>query len=215
MHVSVEPENWYGGTYNYNGLKAKDWIVIEPSEFDIKPGGIKKVTVKIKVPKGRAGELVAQIFFASVMPGSETSAGAGVRSRLGATLYVAIKDTEKVLAKIKSIDISESDSKGAREVLLSVTVLNEGNVHLLPESGTIFIKPEKDGGVIELPLVTKQDILPEKEFSYTATWNNPVLRVGTYNVVAKIKYGRMFGREKGVELESAFEVDKTGKVITK
>ena len=37
MHVVVEPENWYLDAYDYKGLKAGDWLKIEPVEFDLAP----------------------------------------------------------------------------------------------------------------------------------------------------------------------------------
>jgi len=215
LHVSVEPESWYGSIYDYKGLQAKDWIKAEPAEFDIKPKEIKKIAVKIKVPTNMSGELVAQIFFASLMPGSDNTAGAGIQSRVGAILYVAIKDTEKVKAKIESINVSETIAKGNKEVAIKVTVANEGNIHILPESGRVLVKSEESEQVVQLPLLTKQEILPKRNFTYTAIWNNPVVKEGKYTVFCEIKYGKMYGREKTAKLESSFEADSSGKVMPK
>jgi len=210
IHVTVEPENWFAGNYDYKGLTAKDWIKCDVYEFDLKPREIKKVVVTIMVPKKASGELAAQIFFSS-----NSLESGGMRMRLGGILYVAIKDTEKINAEIRNMGIAEITSGGKRQVKISADVVNTGNIHVRPASGQVFIENNKGERISQLNVLTEQPVLPKDHFTYNTMWDPPVLEKGIYRVSASIKYGKMYGREKTAKSESSFEVDDSGKVIAK
>ena len=215
MHVIVEPENWFQGSYDYKGLEAKDWVTVEPAEFDLKPKEIKKVLVKVRVPKNAKGEIVAQIFFTSMILDSAGNAGGNMRSRLGGVLYVAIKDTEKTAAEIRDISVANLNAEDKKQIKVDVVLRNDGNVHIRPASGEVLIKDEKDRQVAQLNLDIDHAALPNKDFDYTAVWDKPELKEGKYRVFADIRYGKMYGKEKTAKLEKVFEVDKDGKVSPK
>ena len=215
IHVIIEPENWFQGSYDYKGLNAGDWIKTEPREFDLKPKEIKKILVTVRVPKKAKGELVGQIFFTSIMAGSSDDKGGSMRSRLGGVLYVAIRDTEKASAEIRNIDISSSATDKKEELKIGIILHNSGNVHIRPAEGTVVVSDEKGREINRLPFVTDYSVVPGQKFTYSALWENPALKEGRYCVSASIKYGKMYGKEKTTKFEKAFEVDKDGKVSVK
>ncbi len=214
VHVTVEPENWFVNSYDYKGLKAGDWIKAEPREFDLNPKEIKKVFMTVRVPKKAKGELAGQIFFTST-PANAPEGGGNMRSRLGAVLYVAIKDTEKVSARIRDIAVTGLQTDSKKQLKVSVNLHNDGNVHIRPAEGSVAIADDKGHEIAKLKLSTDYGVVPGEEFAYTVSWDNPALEKGKYKLSAFIKYGKMFAKEKVVKSEKIFEVNHDGKVIAK
>ena len=218
VHVTVDAENWFKDIYNYTDLKIGDWIKIDENEFDLKPKEIKKFAVTVRVPKKASGEVAAQIFFASAISGTAGNAGGAVNARLGAILYVAIKDTEKATVEIKNIDTSnmpQKERKDKKQIRFNVILHNNGNVHIRPAEGNVIVYDDKGRQVVKLQVDTGSAVMPGQEASYAATWDNPVIAEGKYKASASIRYGRMYGKEKTEKFESQFEVDGSGKVMTK
>lgn len=213
VHVVVEPENWVKGVYDYSKLPIEKWIKVDGREFDLKPMEIKKLRVTVKVPKDVKGELVAQIFFTSVPVGADEASG--IRSRLGAVLYVAIKDTEKPVLEIRNISVTDVTGQDGNKLKIGVNTKNEGNVHIRPSSGLLNIFDEKGRRVAQASLLVDQPVLPGNELAYEAVLDRPELKQGKYSVYCDIKYGKMYGREKAAKLVKEFEIDNSGKVIIK
>ena len=215
IHVTIAPDNWYQDSYDYQGVKAAEWIKAEPREFDLAPKEIRKVLITIKIPKKAKGELVGQIFFCSAPAGTPDAAAGNIQAKLGVILYAAVKDTEKVNAEIHNIDISNLTVDGKERLSVGVVVGNTGNVHVRPAAGDVLVSDEKGVEVNRLNLPTDASVVPGQEVTYTAQWDKPVLTEGKYKASASLKYGRMYGREKKVNFEKWFEIDKQGKVISK
>lgn len=222
-HISVEPENWFKDAYSYNGLAIEDWISLDSYEFDLEPKEIKKLKLTITVPKDRTDELVAQIFFTSTVGKAEGEAGpggSGVRARLGAVLYVAIKGAEKVEAEIRNIDITKVTEDGEKKLKIGVTVRNKGNVHLRP-AGKVLIETKKGEKIAELDLKSGKAVLPGQEQAYYAAWNESKPGKGKYRASATVDYGKIFAYEKPLDLgkridsKRAFEINKEGEVVLK
>ncbi len=215
VHVTIEPENWLQDTYDYSWIIAGDWIKAEPGKFDLKPKEIKKVRVMVRVPKKAKGELVAQIFFTSAIAGAADDAGGSIKSRLGAVLYVAIKDTEKLNAEIRDISVSDVKINEKDEIKIDVFLRNKGNVHIRPAEGRVVVSDAKGREISRLPMVTDYSVVPGQEFAYTVSWDSPTLTEGKYKISAFMKYGRMYAREREAKFEKWFTTDKTGKVVVK
>ena len=215
IHVTVDPENWFRDVYNYAGLKISDWIKIGESEFDLNPKEIKKLSVTVKVPKEARGEIVAQIFFASAISETAGNAGGRINARLGAILYVAIKDTEKVKAEIMGIDVKNTGEGKAAQLKIDVAVQNEGNVHIRPASGILTIYDGKGQEAARINMPPEQSVLPGRTEKYSVVWDNPTLKEGNYSISCEIKYGKMYAKEKTAEFKKSFELDNAGKVIVK
>lgn len=131
-HIVVEPENWFKEAYDYGKLEIKDWVEFDIYEFDLKPKEIKKLRLRIKVPKDVKGELVSQIFFTSSVLTEDGKPSESIKARVGAVLYVAIKGTEIVDAEISNIAISKEYREDKKVIKVEASVNNKGNVHIRP-----------------------------------------------------------------------------------
>lgn len=213
IHVVVQPENWAKGVYDYSKFSIEKWVKLDFYEFDLKPKEIKKLRLTVKVPKEASGELVAQIFFSSLPVGAD--AVTGVRSRLGAVLYVAVKNTEKPWLAINSANVTDVAGQDGNRLKITVSTLNEGNVHIHSSSGIVTIFDEKGGRITQADLPVDISVLPGNEFAYEVVIDRPELKQGKYSISCEIRYGKMYGREKTAKFKGSFEVDAAGKVSAK
>jgi hypothetical protein len=214
-HIVVEPENWFKEAYDYGKLEIKDWVEFDIYEFDLKPKEIKKLRLRIKVPKDVKGELVSQIFFTSSVLTEDGKPSEGIKARVGGVLYVAIKGTEIVDAEIKSIAVSKESNEKAKEKLkIEISVNNKGNAHIRP-TGRVAIDDKDGKRLIELEIESGKPALPGQEIAYSASWDDPRLKSGEYKASAAINYGKELGTEKTAALEKVFEIGKDGKVMVK
>ncbi|MCX5666737.1 MAG: hypothetical protein NTY34_00260 [Candidatus Omnitrophica bacterium] len=214
-HIVVEPENWFKEAYDYGKLGIKDWVEFDIYEFDLKPKEIKKLRLRIKVPKDVKGELVAQIFFTSSVLTEDGKPSEGIKARLGGVLYVAIKGTEIVDAEIKSIAVSNEFNEKTKEMFkIGASVSNKGNVHIRP-AGKVTIEDEAGKKLIELDMESGELALPGQEILYNASWDNAGLKAGEYKASVTIKYGKELDVEKTAALEKIFEVGEDGKAALK
>ena len=210
-HIVVEPENWFKDVYDYGKLEIKDWVEFDTYAFDLKPKEIKKLRLRIKVPKNVKGELVSQIFFTSTVLREDGQPVEGIRARIGAVLYVAIKGTEVIEAEIKNIDILKEPIDGKERIKIGVGVNNKGNVHVRPE-GKVAIEDISGKKLVELDLEPGKPALPGQEIVYNALWNDPDLKSGDYKALITINYGKDLDMEKTGSSERIFKIGKDGKV---
>ncbi|MDP3790170.1 MAG: hypothetical protein Q8R48_07205 [Candidatus Omnitrophota bacterium] len=213
-HIVVEPENWFREAYDYGKLEIKDWVEFDIYEFDLKPKEIKKLRLKIKVPKDVKGELVSQIFFTSDVLKEDGQPSGGIKARVGAVLYVAIKGTEIVDAEISNIAILKEYKDDKKVIKVEVGVNNKGNVHIRP-TGKVAIEDKAGKKLIELDLEPGKAALPLQDVGYSALWNNPGLKTGAYKILVTVNYGKEVNMEKTTVSEKAFEISKDGKVMVK
>lgn len=211
-HIIVEPENWFKEAYDYGKLNIKDWVEFDTYEFNLKPKEIKKLRLRIKVPKDIKGELVSQIFFTSDVLKEDGQPSGGIKARVGSVLYVAIKGTEIVDAKIANIIVSKEPDKDILKI--EVNVKNKGNVHIRP-AGKVTIQDKTEKKIIELDIASGKPALPGQEIAYNALWDNSKLKSGEYKASAAVSYGKELNMEKTTVAEKIFEVDKDGKVMVK
>ncbi len=213
-HIIVEPENWFKEAYDYGKLDIKDWVGFDIYEFDLKPKEIKKLRLRIEVPKDVKGELVSQIFFTSTVLKEDGQPVEGIKARVGSVLYVAIKGTEIVDAEITDIAISKEPGKDKDLLKIEANVKNKGNVHIRP-TGQVTIEDRAGKKIIELDLESGKPALPGQEIAYNALWDDYQLKSGEYKVLVTINYGKELSMEKSDALEKIFEVSVDGKVIVK
>lgn len=213
-HILVEPENWFEDVYNYKNINIKDWVEFDTYEFDLKPKEIKKLKLRIKVPKDVKGELVAQIFFTSTALGEDGKPVEGIKARVGSVLYLSIKGTEVVDAEIKNISISKVAEEGKQFIKVSANVKNKGNIHIRP-SGKVAIYNEAGEKVTELDLNYGAPTLPGEEKEYDALWEESKTKKGLYKVSVTINYGKELNMDKTLILDNTFEIGVDGKVMVK
>jgi len=215
MHVVVEPENWGAYAHGYKDLPVKSWITLDTYEFDLKPREIKKIKLKVRTPTNVKGEVAVQVYFSSVVVEAGATPETGIRSRLGAVLYVAIKGTETPEAKIKDVAVSKLLKDGKESLNIMISVANSGNVHILPASMEALIKNEKGVEIKKLDLPCGKSMLPCQTNTYSVSWDVPELKAGMYTVEIIMKYGKMYTKEKTALSRKRFEVNNSGEVITK
>lgn len=211
VHITVEPVNMYTGSADPGKLSVKDWMEFDIYEFDLKPKEIKKLRLRIQVPKDVQGELAAQIFFTSDVLSQDNKPSGGIKARIGAVLYVAIKGTEIIEAEIKNIYISKESTEGKNRLKIEIDVKNNGNAHIRPE-GKIIIEDEGGKKIAELELLSGSTALPGEAKIYNALWENPELKEGSYKISVIVKYGKDLNIEKEATLVKTFNINKDGKV---
>lgn len=140
--VAVEPESWPPAL----GKRPVDWLTLEPRQFTLPPGAGQDVMYKAAVPAGARGELGAQVYFASDVPGGQGGT-LSLRQRFGCVLYVAAAGTEKYKARVDRV--AEKIQQGQR--VFEIFVRNRGNVHIRPSGRVRILGPEgKEIAVVPL-----------------------------------------------------------------
>jgi len=200
LSVEVQEEELLKSSEDGKGADVNAWFKVEPEKFDIGPGETKSVRYNIKVPKGQRGELRGQIFFAT---NADFAGGIGIKNRFGVAVYVAIKGTEVVKAKITEVDVSKAPDN--KNIKFSVIVQNKGNVHIRPR-GKLLVKNKEGNTVKELALPYGYPIMPNAGHAYDAIWEGMDLLKGKYKIVASIQYGDMYQLNKNYETHAFFSV---------
>lgn len=184
--IAVEPEDWAGGAAGGRGAVA--WLKIQPEQLGLKPGQSRKVKYTLRVPKDASGEMRAQIFFTTALE----EGGEGMRSRLGAILYVVIKGTPRVQAALGAIKVHYTASTAgiAKPDRLDVAlrIHNQSNVHLIPEGKMVF-KDADDQVVARVLLPPGWGLLPGEESLYHAIAAGVYLKPGRYTLEVTIQGG--------------------------
>ncbi|MBN1899429.1 MAG: hypothetical protein JW827_11680 [Spirochaetes bacterium] len=190
--ISVEPETFYGAGIN-------KWLKLEPGLFTLQPGEEKKVKYNVNLPEDFKDEYSAKIFFTQ-NPVTDTAVGAAIVTRLGSSFYVSALGKEIISTEIKYFSIHNS-----QDLKLSVTMINDGNVHLRFFYDLVFFKdgvqvhktdkkpltviiPGRDRSV-DLPLPLKKILLP-----------------GKYQAVINLYYGNIKPYENKLSGMTDFEV---------
>jgi hypothetical protein len=156
-----------------------NWLVVNPSEFEIPAGGNIQARFTATVPESANGSYWAMIFFES-QPDTTTGATVGVRmvGRVGVTVYVNISGTLNFQSQLTAFNYRRA---GYQNHEFTVSVKDDGNTYFRPK-GTIEVKDASGkkvataavpddyialpGGECEVKLTVKQVIPPGH---YTAT----------------------------------------------
>jgi len=208
IKVKVELEDWPRGRET---IDVGSWLEVEPREFELGSGEVKKVKYKIRVPEEAKGELAAMVFFGSLAP---AGGGVGIRTRFGVSVYVAIKGTEVVEANIEKLDVAkysgeDSDNYG---INFGVTVGNVGNVHIRPK-GKVVIEDKEGSRIKEVDIFYGLPVSPQGKRTFAAIWKRGVLPPGEYKGKATITYGDLYGlRDKISSYETLFSVNEQGEI---
>jgi P pilus assembly chaperone PapD len=188
--VDVEPEDWSQGAGG--ARQSVSWLTVKPTRFTLRPGRSARVTYAVRTPREASGELRAQVFFTTQQAPTSTGMFA-MRSRLGAILYVAIHDTERVAAQVRDLRWTYTASTpevAAPDRLTATLVLrNEGNVHLVPE-GWVTVEDADGRALARGPLRSGWGVLPGEEETYDAVLHGVHLAPGRYRLVARLQVGQ-------------------------
>lgn len=209
--IEVQAEDWAAGATG--GRSQVPWLAVKPDRFTLKPGARMKVKYTIRVPKdATVGELRAQVFFTT--SDADAPAGfVGMRSRLGAIIYVPIEGTATLGAEITQIDAAYSASTpGVAQpdrFDVALGILNRSNIHIIPE-GDILIRSEAGQVVSRITLPRGWGLLPGEQDTYRAVGSAVHLKPGRYTLSAVITYGQDVGRKATMERATGFEIGKDG-----
>jgi hypothetical protein len=183
--VKVEVEDWLKLRTGSSPVSIKEWLTMDDTELVLEPSETKSIGYRIKIPEGVKGELVAQVFFSSVVPGK---GNVNITSRFGIALYVGIEGTEILDPVITDMRIEGSS--------LGVTIQNNGNIHIRP-SGKVVIK-DSDGSInqeVQVPYTAV--IFAGREHVYGMSVDASKLSRGKkYTLEADISIGKVYGKNK-------------------
>lgn len=179
LKVLVQPEDWSNG----KRLSKVEWLKIKKNEYILKPKKSKKVKFVATVPKDAKGDLISQIFFASLNP-ETAEGGVGIGTRVGSLLCITVEGTENVNIGIVNFEIKKLQEN---KYGFLIRAKNSGNVRL-PTTGSLKIKDmrTKETKNYEIrPWV----LLPEESWPfYVGMDGNIELNSGEYEAEAEIKY---------------------------
>lgn len=199
LEVEIQPEDWSAGMNRKSGV---DWLKIKPMRFTIQPKEMKEIKWIAKVPKDAKGDLVAQIFFASIT--SEIGA-IKIGTRIAYGLYITVKGTEKVSAEISGIDIKQKN----RNTGFAVIFKNTGNVHLRTK-GEIILEHLDSGTTRQLEL--HPWFYRSGESFPLWYWLTELLNEGKYSAVATVFYTDPTGKEQRVSSKINFSINAKGEI---
>lgn len=206
--VKVELEDW---GRKEGGVEVTSWLRIKPLKFELGPGETRKVKYKIEVPKGAKGELMAMVFFGSIVP---QGGGVGIQTRFGVSIYVTIKGTEVVEASIEKLNASRYGSESSENsgINFGVTVENRGNVHVRPR-GKVTVEDRDGNTVMEVDILYGFPVFPQAKRTFPAIWKGGVLPPGEYKAEATMSYGELYGlKGKICSYETLFSVNEEGEI---
>jgi hypothetical protein len=211
LTIKGQPEYFFRPpkTDNNKDLDINSWLTVEPAEFLLKSGEMKKVNYSVNLPEGFKGEILAQIYFSQADDLHEKAVGTTVKTRFGVGLYVAAKGSEVVKATITGIDVSRNDE----EIKYAVEIENLGNVHLRPR-GKIIIEDLKGNEIQRLETQYGWPVFPHGKCVYNTKWHNFNLAAGKYKARAVVEYVNPYDQKNGGRLEDQvmFTISEDGHV---
>jgi len=211
--VEAQPENW--AEYQKESAepaKVESWLDIRPKKFTIKPGKMKKIKYKVRMPENAKGEMMAMIFFASLNPGKQTLS---IGTRFGVAFYAAVQGTESLEGNVLDTAVARSSQNGKTGITFLANLENTGNVHFRPR-GKIVIADEKDNKIDELEVQYGWPLFPGKKHLYNAFWEKVKLEKGAYHADVVFNYGDIYQDvSKEIKKSIYFEVNDAGEPAIK
>lgn len=114
-----------------------EWLLLPgKTPFRLGPRASRRVPYTINAPAGFTGEAMAMLLFSAGSPGDP------VRLTKGIPLYLIAKGNESVRASVSSVHATR-DPNG--QIQFSVSLKNEGNVHVRPEGEVTTQRLEPSG----------------------------------------------------------------------
>lgn len=166
--------------------QAQTWFKIDEPDFILQPKQAREVRVLITAPLGaEPGGHYATVFFQSLIPEEFVSSDrVYLANRVGVLAFLVVKGDIKEKLAVGSL--AAPSLQQFAPVEFSLTLKNEGNVHVLP-SGKLKIFNWRGKQIDEIVLKPGM-VLPRttREFRFVLDKAGPV---GTYTARAEIAYG--------------------------
>lgn len=163
---------------------ASTWFHVEDGDFILPSNQNKIITVKVTVPKNaEPGGHYATVFFQQLLPSSgDTFDPTTLVGRVGVLGFVTVKGTITKKVTAPKSPFTRRDN-GSNELV--ATLLNQGNIHVLP-TGEFIVKDWHNHVISHLPF-DKGLLLPRTQREYMALWHPP--KFGKVTITANITYG--------------------------
>ncbi|KPJ49170.1 hypothetical protein AMJ40_06140 [candidate division TA06 bacterium DG_26] len=181
-----------------NQWSCADWVEVEPSEFDLRQRGRRRVRARVTIPREVVGGRAAYIDF--VATGAE-SEGERLEGTAGTILLLTVAGELSIAGEITEVDVSEVGTDQSIDFVVSFK--NNGNVHVVPKGKVVITsssgaQTQAQVGDVEKesnPVVAEAEfdpimgvVLPEGIRRLTASCP-AVLPAGRYSAEVTVTYG--------------------------
>lgn len=181
-------------------ISPSTWLILDPREFELKPGGDKEICCNIKLPKDANGELRARLYVSGKEIG-EGSSPIGVRFNMA--VYVLIQDTVKLSAEIERINTNYNFKN--TEIEGGILLNNKSNAHIRPNIRLVV--KDLEGNLVGNINVPFGQPAQKEEKRYFIFKEKMDLNPGKYKIIAEVDYGKFYGHKDLIATkEYEFEV---------
>jgi hypothetical protein len=174
LHVEVQKQNFSGGIDGSLSLhddapySAANWLTVEPSSFDLTPGGSLDVTVSIVVPKSPdlGDHQVALVF---LVPAGESTSNIKVNRGIAVPVYITVPGTIDDTVLVSDFKAPAFSPGGP--VTITAIVQNSGTVHRDFRGDSALVI---DGTTASFPDFT---VVRGSDREISASWDPPLFCV--------------------------------------
>lgn len=211
VHVKIDLEDWPKNNAAGLPVPVKEWLSVTPSLFDLGAGESKEVAYTINVPLSNVPEVIAMVFFGTIAPQGNFN----ITSRYGVSLYAALSENIKLACVIKDVSVEPNflttdAGKVNKGIIFTITIENEGNVHLRP-TGNISITAQ-DGTKYDIPILRDFPAYAGGDVKLRILWNKMDIEPGKYDALVTLDYGKLYNQNKKIEKPVTFAVNDDGSV---
>ena len=136
--VKVSVENWKNYSQNSSDVTVEKWLKLLKSEIEIAPKTTVEVPFRIETFKGMQGSVSAMVVFSS-------NKNSMINMTMKVPIYLIIEGTEIVDFKIDSLIINKGQNG---EIFASLTIKNDGNVHIR-HTGSVRVYDTETGKIVK------------------------------------------------------------------
>jgi hypothetical protein len=175
-------------TYYDPASKARscgNWLVVNPSEFEIPAGGVETARFTVTVPESVKGSYWGIIFFES-QPDTTVKITVGVRlvGRVGVSVYVNVDGTLQFQSEMTGLTYKRG---GYKRHEFTVGIKNDGNAFFRPK-GALEIKDAAGKKINTTPIPDDQIVLPGAQSDMKIIINE-VIPPGRYTATINLDSG--------------------------
>jgi hypothetical protein len=162
-----------------------NWLVVNPSEFEIPAGGVEAARFTVTVPETAKGSYWGIIFFES-QPDTTVKISVGVRlvGRVGVSVYVNIDGTLQFQSEMTGLTYKRG---GYKRHEFTVGVKNDGNAYFRPK-GALVIKDAEGKKINTKPIPDDLVVLPGAQSDMKIIVNE-VIPPGHYTATISLDSG--------------------------
>lgn len=189
-------------------IGVKNWLHVRPMRFKLGTEGSREVKYIVQVPEKGIGEVMSLIFFKA-----PSSPGSNVSMSFGVSIYVGIEGTKVVKGKIEDVRLRRviiPSGNVPPYYNVTVSVKNEGNVHIRPQIKMDLYRERKKIKMVDLPF--GWPVFPNESYNYQCSLdlNGSRLEPGYYLSHIEVSFDGQVLKKK-----TAFFVDRDGNIILK